>query len=186
MSDDVELVRGCLRGEESSLREFVSRFQNSLFGLCFRMLSHRQDAEDVVQEVFLRAFRSLHHWDPVRPLHPWLFTIAVNCCRTSLTNRAKREKHLEFTENWQDLTPPPGQVGWAEELQQGIARLRDEYRTCFTLFYSQELSCEEIGRIMGCPEGTVKTWLFRARKELAAYLKQRGYVPLDPSQSQPP
>lgn len=179
--DDAQLVERCLSGDEASLREFVVRFQNPLFGLCFRMLGQRQDAEDVVQDVFLRAFRSLHHWDPVRPLHPWLFTIAVNCCRTALTNRARREKHLEFTENWQDLSPLENQSEWAEELQRGVEKLRDEYRTCFTLFYTQELSCEEIGQIMGCPEGTVKTWLFRARKELAAYLKQRGYFPHEPS-----
>jgi len=178
--NEAELVQGCIRGEEDSIRRFVQLFQNSLFGLCFRMLGHRQDAEDVVQDVFLRAFRSLHQWDSSRPLNPWLFTIAVNCCRTALTNRSKREKNLEFTENWQDLRPVSDPDGWAEELQQGVDKLREEYRICFTLFYVQELSCEEIGRIMGCPEGTVKTWLFRARKELAAYLKKRGYLPTDP------
>lgn len=178
---DAELVQGCLRGEETSLRQFVQRFQNSLFGLCFRMLGQRQDAEDVVQDVFLRAFRSLHQWDPARPLHPWLFTIAVNCCRTTLTNRSKREKPTEFTENLEDLRPISSDEDWREELQLAISRLREEYRTCFTLFYTQELSCEEIGNLMGCPEGTVKTWLFRARKEVASYLRQRGYFTIDPS-----
>jgi RNA polymerase sigma-70 factor, ECF subfamily len=64
-----------------------------------------------------------------------------------------------------------------EELQLALGRLRDEYRTCFVLFHQQELSCAEIGEIMGCPTGTVKTWLHRARGELAEHLQRRGVAP---------
>jgi len=88
--DDAAQVRSCLDGNTEAMRAFVARFQSSIFGLCFRMLGHRQDAEDVVQEVFVRAFRSLHQWDPERTLKPWLLTIAANRCRTFLSKRARR------------------------------------------------------------------------------------------------
>ncbi|MGH7200444.1 MAG: RNA polymerase sigma factor, partial [Planctomycetaceae bacterium] len=65
----------------------------------------------------------------------------------------------------------------AEELEQALAQLREEYRTCFVLFHQQELSCAEIGEILDCPQGTVKTWLYRARRELAEILQRRGIGP---------
>jgi len=65
----------------------------------------------------------------------------------------------------------------AEEVNIALEKLREEYRNCFVLFYVQELSCAQIGEILGCPQGTVKTWLHRARKELAGHLQRRGVVP---------
>ena len=65
----------------------------------------------------------------------------------------------------------------AEELQRALENVREEYCTCFVLFYQQELSIAEIAEILGCPQGTVKTWLHRARRELAEQLKRRGYGP---------
>jgi RNA polymerase sigma-70 factor (ECF subfamily) len=64
----------------------------------------------------------------------------------------------------------------AEELQLALQQLRDEYRTCFLLFHQQELSLQEVAKIMNCPDGTIKTWLHRARRELADLLRARGVV----------
>ena len=63
-----------------------------------------------------------------------------------------------------------------EELQLALNALREDYRTCFVLFHQEEQSCQEIAELLGCPEGTIKTWLHRARKELAETLKRRGVV----------
>lgn len=176
MNDDGILVRRCLAGDEDALRELVQRFQGAVFGLCCRMLRHRQDAEDVAQEVFLRAFRGLAQWNPDRPLQPWLMTIAANRCRTALRRRAahaaapfdERDAGTAFPRR---ADPPAGEL--AEELEQALGRLREEYRQCFILFHQGELSCARIGRIMGHPAGTIKSWLFRARRELAAHLTRR-------------
>lgn len=156
------------------MRSFVERFQGAIFGLCYRMLGHREDAEDVAQDVFLRAFRSLHHWDQVRPLKPWLLTIAANRCRTALEQRARLPIPTEFAaESAADRESRPA-ADFAEELQLALEQLRDEYRACFVMFYQQELSCAEIGEILDCPQGTVKTWLHRARRQLAEYFQRRG------------
>jgi len=172
--DDAALVQRCLAGDPVALRAFVDRAQPVVFGLCFRMLSDRHDAEDVSQEVLLRAVRHLNHWDAARPLRPWLLMIAVNRCRTALERRTRRPAVIEDCQTWAetDRTSPD----LAEELQQGIEQLRPDYRICFLLFYQQELSIEEIARTLECPQNTVKTWLYRARRELAERLKQRGVV----------
>ncbi len=158
------------------MRALVEQFQGMVFGLCYRMLGHREDAEDVAQDVFLRVFRSLHRWDSARPLKPWLLTIAANRCRTALATRSRRPVPAEFVDLAADNARADDK-DLAEEVQRALENLREEYRTCFVLFHQQELSIAEIGEIMGSPQGTVKTWLHRARRDLAEQLKRRGLGP---------
>ena len=173
------LVQRCLAGDESGRRDLIDRFEQAVFGLCFRMLGHRHDAEDASQETFLRAFRSLGKWDSERPLKPWLLTIAANRCRTFIERRTRTPAASEFGTTapiaCDDLALDQRELG--EELQLALARLRDDYRQCFVLFYLKEMSCAEIAEVMDCPQGTVKTWLHRARRELADHLQRRGVVP---------
>ncbi len=77
-ADEVALVRRCLRGDAAAVQSLIERFEPEVLGLCLRLLHHRQDAEDVCQEVFLRIFRSLRRWDSKRPLRPWVMGITVN------------------------------------------------------------------------------------------------------------
>lgn len=177
--DDARLVDCCLRGDSAGLREFVGRFQGMIFGFCLRMLGQREDAEDVTQETLVRAVRHLAHWDSSRALQPWVLAIAVNRCRTLA---AKRKKTAVSLEDAEAVPAPPRRmsaVDLGEELRIALSELRDDYRTCFILFYEQEQSCQQIAELLNCPEGTVKTWLHRARKELAATLRRRGAVTED-------
>ncbi len=177
MFDENDLVRDCLAGDRLALGAFVQRFQGAVFGLCFRMLSHREDAEDVSQEVFLRAIRNLHQWDPNRPLTPWLLTIAANRCRTWISNRQRRDLPAEFAENIADPAANRPRLDLAEELQLALDRLREDYRLCFILYHLNELSLAEIADVTGSPQGTIKTWLHRARRELAEHLERRSIAP---------
>ncbi len=175
--NDAAQVQSCLEGNTEEMRAFVARFQSSIFGLCYRMLGHRQDAEDIAQEVFVRAFRSLHQWDPTRTLKPWLLTIAANRCRTFLSKRSKRPIPTEFASELAVSQSPEQVHDLSEELQNAINLLREDHRTCFILFHQENMSCQEIGEILERPEGTIKTWLHRSRQELATKLRQRGIVP---------
>ncbi len=175
--DDARLVERCLGGEEASMRHLVERFQGSVFGLCFRMLGHREDAEDVAQDVFVRTFRSLHTWDASRPFKPWLLTIAANRCRTALVKRNRRPATTEFLNNEATLDTHEESEALGEELQLALEQLREEYRICIILFHQQELSLTEVSEVLDRPPGTVKTWLHRARRELAEVLQKRGVVP---------
>ena len=174
-SDLQELVGRCLNGDAAAIRGFVEQLQHVVFARCLKMLGDRQEAEDATQETLLRAVRSLHHWDGDRPLLPWVMTIAANRCRTALTRR--RDRPIVCAE----LPEPIDSSGnsgadLGEELERALLELREDYQIAFRLFYLQEWSCVDIGRSLGVPEGTIKTWLHRARKELADRLKRRGVV----------
>ncbi|MBM82174.1 MAG: RNA polymerase subunit sigma [Planctomycetaceae bacterium] len=167
-------MKQCLTGDQLACRAFVERFQGAVFGLCLRMLRHRQDAEDVAQEVFVRVFRNLHRWDSNRPINPWLLTITANRCRTYIEQRSRKPTQSEIVEDTEAKADRSMSQDFVEELQLALDALREEYRNCFVLFYQNELSCAEVSEVLGCPEGTVKTWLHRARREVADFLKNRG------------
>lgn len=173
-SDTVALVRRCLDGDEAGWAAFVETFQQPVFGLCLRMLRHRQDAEDVAQESLVRAVRNLDRWDPERPLLPWLLTITANRCRTALQRRGRRPLSTQFSVEPEAIGKDGANGELEEEVTLALEDLRDEYRECFILFYQNELGCAEIGEVLGCPVGTVKTWLHRARNQVAERLKRRG------------
>ena len=96
MSTEIhQLVRDCLADDDpSAMMRLVSRFRGRVFGLCYRMLGQWQDAEDAMQETFLRMSKNLRRWDASREFEPWLLTIAANRCRTQLARR----KHRPATE----------------------------------------------------------------------------------------
>lgn len=175
--DELELVRRCLAGEQAAMSALVESFRGAVFGLCYRMLNHRQDAEDVTQESFVRALRSLARFDLTRDFKPWLLAIAGNRCRTLLSTRKHRPASGMPVEAVEDAAPSQeGTKHLAEEVTLALSRMREEYRQAFSLFHEEQLSYVEIGEALGCPVGTVKTWVHRARKELAAALIERGVV----------
>jgi RNA polymerase sigma-70 factor, ECF subfamily len=176
LKDEIrQLIARCLECDQSAMLELVARFQGQVFGLCYRMLGQRQDAEDAAQETFVRVLKNLHRWDAERDFEPWLLAIAGNRCRTALANRMKRSGTQVLAEDIaardEDLA---GARGLAEEVQLALGRLRDEYREAFVLFHEQELSYAEIAEVMSCPVGTVKTWIHRARSEMMQFLRTRG------------
>lgn len=153
----------------------LERYQGVVLSLCLRMLGHRQDAEDVLQETFVRALRSVAAFDGRRPLRPWLLGIAANRCRTALSRRKRVPTPVETT--YESADPRPGVSDpddLSGELERALERLRPEYRLVFSLYHEQGLPYEEIASTMGRPVGTIKTWLHRARAELAADLSRRG------------
>lgn len=175
--DDPGLVEAIRSGDPQATRLLVERFHGIVFGLCFRMLNHRQDAEDVTQETFLRALRAIFGFDATRPIRPWLLEIAANRCRTALASRKRRPPVAPVSAAEDRADPNPGvrdPDDLAGELARAIDLLRPEYRLVFLLYHEQSLSYDEIAQSVGRPVGTVKTWIHRARSELAEHLTRRG------------
>lgn len=165
------LVADCLAGDQAAMVRLVERFHAPVFAYCYRVLGQRQDAEDVAQETFVRAFRHLASWDSERRFEPWLLTIAANRCRTHLSTRQRRP----VAERLDDLVDPAHarRHDLAEEIQHALRKLRPEHREAFVLFHQHELSHDEIARVMSCPVNTAKTWVHRARRELLDALRAR-------------
>ena len=175
-TDDAILVRRCLTGNAEAIGQLVSRFNGDVYGLCVRLLHHRQDAEDVAQEVFLRVFRSLGSWDPSRPLRPWIMGIAVNRCRTWIAQRKRRPELVDYLQDVVAGAAPDDSAELLTEIHAALAELRLDYRTVFLLFHEQGQPYEEIASALGRPVGTIKTWLHRARLEILDRLRRRGMV----------
>jgi len=178
-SADVALVQRCLAGDERAREQLVARVRPVVLSVCRRMLGTTPDAEDTAQEVFLRVFKHLRSWDQSRPLHSWVASIAVNRCRTTLARNARWGPVLEPTT---DIAAPAQERQDAEPsealtaaLRDALATLRPEYRLVVLWFHLEGVPYEVIAQRLGRPVGTVKTWLHRARAELARYLMAMGW-----------
>ena len=177
MEDLRTLVKRCLGNDQSAMLTLVERFRGQVFGLCYRMLGNREDAEDAVQETFVRVLKNLAKWDSNRDFEPWLFAIAGNRCRTALSKRCRRPASYSIVEPLPDGRPDEQAAAHlAEEVQLGLERLRPDHRQALILFHQHELSYEQIAESMSRPLGTVKTWIHRARSELIRILQDREVV----------
>lgn len=178
MAEDLAfLVNRCLDGNQASFGELVARFRGQVYGLCYRMLGQREDAEDATQETFVRVVRNLHRWDQQRAFEPWLLTIAGNRCRTRLSKRMRRPSSVTLEHPIPDTWHlQHDATHLAEELDLVLSTIREEYRQAFNLFHQKEMCYEEIAARMEVPLGTVKTWVHRARRELILKLRKRGVL----------
>ncbi len=154
---------------------FVERFQGRIFGLCYQMLGHRQDAEDATQETMARALRHLARWDEERPILPWLLTIAANRCRTARGTQARRISTVSMDSVNEPCAVAESDMGhmW-EEIHQALGKLKQQERTAFLMFHQEGMSYQEMSERVGRPVGTLKTWVHRARREIVADLRRRG------------
>ncbi len=176
-SDLSVLVDKCLAGNQIALGELVDRFRGRVFGLCYRMLGQKEDAEDATQETMIRVVRNLHRWDPNRAFEPWLLTIAGNRCRTRLAKRMRRPGSLSLEHPIPDGRAINDEARLlSEEIDWALAQMRDEYRQVFQLFHEKEMAYADIAETMSIPIGTVKTWVHRARREIVTKLRKRGVL----------
>ena len=192
MKTDAEVVAEALGGAQEAFREIVVRFERPIYSLIVRMVQDPGTAEDLAQEVFIKAFRRLDTYDPVRKLSSWLFKIAHNTTIDHLRRHAPETVPLEggkdrdeenrgglaavlSDESTEDPSAAAERKDMARSLERAISRLRPEYREVVVLFYIEGASYQEICDAMDLPLGTVKTNLHRARKELAEEMKSLGW-----------
>ena len=187
---DAELVAGTLRGSQDAFRELVVRFERPVYSLVQRMVHDPATAEDLAQEVFVKAYRRLDSFDPQWKFSSWLFKIAHNTTIDHLRRGVPETVPLESDEEGRgDLSAVLADEGaespaaaaerrdLARSLERAISRLRPEYRQAVLMFYAQGASYQEICEATGLPLGTVKTNLHRARRELAEAMTALGWGP---------
>lgn len=186
---DSELVRRALAGSEEAYAEIVRRFERPVFSLVLRMVRDRALAEDLSQEVFIKAFGALGTFDRKRKLSSWLFKIAHNATVDHLRRRRLATVPLETPDEGPDPLSTVGAPGiddpervaergdLARGIERGLAELRPDYREVLVLRFQEGLAYEEIAEVCDLPLGTVKTHLHRARKALAVHMAKAGWGP---------
>jgi RNA polymerase sigma-70 factor (ECF subfamily) len=181
--DDKELVAAALKGDESAYGELLERFRRPVFSLVYRMIGDREQAEDLAQESFVKAFNNLDSYNPKYRFSSWLFKIANNHAIDHLRRArlstvsihgsphaadAEREEETRIVLETHDESPEQEILALelGGEIEDAIRQLRSEYRTAVILRHIENRPYEEIAEIMDVPIGTVKTFLHRARAEL--------------------
>jgi RNA polymerase sigma-70 factor (ECF subfamily) len=190
-NDDASLVRRCLKDDPDAFRYLVERYQGEVYGLSLRILGRAEDAEDLTQETFLRAFRALARYDPTRPFGAWLHTIASRLCidhhrrnRAKLISLTQPEEGSSGEERTIDLEDPADRPDEEAEKSELAARLDalvqelpPDSRAAILLRHQMDLPYEEIARALGVPIGTVKARIHRARIMLKQKLLAQGDIP---------
>ena len=190
METDAQLVARALAGSQDAFRELVVRFERPVYSLILRMVQDPGTAEDLAQEAFVKAYRSLRTYDASRKLSSWLFKIAHNTTIDHLRRHVPDTVSLEAPQDdegrgglaavlsdgsVEDPAAAAERRDMARSLERAISRLRPEYREAVVLFYLEGATYQEICDVTGQPLGTVKTNLHRARKELAAEMSALGW-----------
>jgi len=173
---DQELVLRVRRGEVQAYGELVNRHQASVFNVCLRMLGERREAEDMAQEVFLRAYQRLETFDAGRPFGPWIRRVATNSCLNYLA-RAKPAvvpllDEMDRPLYQHSVTPEEAHEAKqrSEAVRAAILSLPPHYRAVVELRHFQGLSYAEMAEALGIPISDVKSHLYRARQALARRL----------------
>lgn len=177
------LVMRAQRGEQEAFRVLVERYQGLVYTLAKRMLGQPQDAEDVAQEAFLRAWKALPAFRMDACFSTWLYRLTVNAA-TDLMRRRKKEQGDRSLEDEESpvVLPDPGpspeeraEAGQRREaLRVGLMSLSENHRSILVLRELNGLSYEEIGSLLELTPGTVKSRIARARRELRQKLLEQG------------
>lgn len=184
MQAEKELIEIIVAGDAPAFRFLVESYQRLVCHVVFRMVSNEADREELCQEVFVKVFQHLKNFNFQSKLSTWVARIAYNTCINYLKKKkallyddlaetgtdSPEEKALGFVEGVPGDLPAPDELAANREirlfLHEAIGELPAQYRAILTLYHLDEMSYKEIGEIINLPEGTVKSYLFRARKLL--------------------
>ncbi len=181
---DKELVLRAQNGDALAFDELVEKYSRKLYGLVYHMTSNHDDANDLLQDVFAKAYRSIKRFQGRSSFYTWIYTIAVNMTLNFLKKRKRRAAmSLDHIDSGIQNDPafidyshranPRHQVGVNElqkKLNEALMKLSEDHRAVVTMFDIQGVPHAEISKILGVTEGTVRSRLHYAHKQLQAFL----------------
>lgn len=185
-TEDHDHIRRAIRGDQKAFRKLQDKYYLAIYNLIYRMISEKEEVEDLTQEAFIKAFASLSTFSEEYAFSTWLYKIATNNCidyirRKKLQafsiNRPIATKDDEVTFELPDSTYEPDRDIISHQrkklVEEAILSLPTKYREVIRLRHSEEKEYQEIAEILNLPLGTVKAHIFRARELLYKYLKDR-------------
>ncbi len=185
-AEDIILIEKAIAGNQSSYEKLMKKYYQMIYNLVYRMISKKEDVEDLTQEAFIKAFHSLPNFDRQFAFSTWLFKIATNNAIDYLRKKKlftfSIDKEIESddsdykfeipdTENRPDKHLIDSEM--RSILSEAIESLPEKYRQVIVLRHNKELEYEEIAKLMKLPLGTVKAHIFRGRELLNKYLKDK-------------
>ena len=189
-TQDQTLIRASLAGDRRAFETLYHKYQSQIYGTLAQRISDRDTVDDLMQDTFFRAYRSLHTFKGQAAFSTWLTQIALNVYRSHLRSQQVRQNWVYQTEDpevvhnvLRDLIPgalPDQIVEKRERIQlvhKSIQNLPERYRKAMWLRYVMDWSYEEITQALRVPLGTVKTWLCRARRQLKSEFRKLGLQP---------
>lgn len=182
---DLELIKRAQQGDRRAFDLLVKKYQNRIVQLINRYVKDPAEALDIAQETFLKAYRALPSFRGDSAFYTWLYRIAINTAKNHLSARARRpsESEVELSESEQFEMETrlrdeetPEEILMSEEVAQAVKEaieaLPEELKTAIILRELEGLSYEEIAQVMGCPVGTVRSRIFRAREAIDRRLRE--------------
>ena len=165
------------------LTEWMHLYGTDVLNVAYSYVRNYQQAQDITQDVFVRAFRKMDSFRNESSVRTWLLSITVNCCKDYLRSwqyrKVRPEEHIdEDGQEWQSSLSPESRVVQRlenAELWQAVEELPVKYREVLTLFYLRELSGQEVAQVLRTSEQNVRTRLYRARVLLRDVLEQKGW-----------
>jgi len=186
MEPDAALMMRVKQGDSGAFSELVDKYQQPVMNLVYRMLRDATEAEDVAQSVFVQVYRSAHRYEVTAKFSTWLFTIARNLCLNELRRRSRHpaesihtphpeqeDQPLHQFEDKRTASPPDSllQGELEEKIEQAVAELPENQRIAILLCRQDELSYEEIAKVLGCSLSATKSLIHRGRETLRLKLK---------------
>lgn len=172
--DQVSLVNECIKGNSTAQKKLFEKFAPRMLFICKRYCKDQQDAEDVLQDAFIKVFASLEKYKHEGSFEGWIRRIFVNCCLDFL----RKQKQLGDMASFDDISYKveaesfPGRTLEVEDLMRMIEKLPKGYQVVFNLFAIEGYTHKEIAELLGISEETSKSQYFRARAHLKAYLEK--------------
>jgi len=174
------LIQQVQKGDLEAYGEIIRAYQDSVFSVCLRILGNTQEAEDLTQDAFLRAYRNISRYDPSRPFGPWMRVLAANLCYNHLKKARLEQTPLEDERDsiQEDSRRGPEKILELSQEQQDlyhkIWQLPDNQRIALELRHFQGLSYQEMAEVLDLPLNTVRSHLYRARQKLAELLEEKN------------
>ena len=180
--EEITAMRRCRRGSAAAFEVLVNRYMKDAYFIALGLVGNREDAMDLSQEAFIRAYRNIKTLKPERKFFPWFYQILKNLCISHLRKRRYRKTNSLDSENCPEIPAAtdcfsPEAVAGRNELKdkvwQAISKLDDKHREVIILRHFQNMSYEQIAEALYCNKGTITSRLYYARKRLEELLSTR-------------
>ncbi len=180
-STEKKIIKKILKGDHESFEVIIESYKKLVYHIVFRMIYNNADREDICQDVFIKVYQNLSTFQFRSKFSTWISRIAYNTCLNHLAKRSPQlmDDIIKSETNWDDMLKsdisPLKIVEKRDQkyrLEKEIAKLPIRYRTLLSLYHLDGLTYQEIGDVMDLPEGTIKSYLFRARKYLKSLLQE--------------